>query len=79
MTRVLIEVSGGLVTNIMTDGEVRVNVLDHDNLEEPEDPEEEIESEDVEEFQCPDEITTREDLDAYLGKVIERYRKKEKP
>ena len=82
MTRVLIEVSGGLVTNIMADGEIMVNVIDHDNLEAEdlsEDLREEIESDEVREFQYPDEITTPEALNAYVEQVIELYKRKEKP
>jgi len=82
MTRVLIEVSGGLVTNIMADGEVRVNVIDHDNLKQedlPEDLDEEIELDDAREFQYPDEIRTPEALDVYIGDIIERYRSRENP
>ncbi len=79
MTRVLIEVSGGLVTNIIADAEVRVNVVDHDNLEEPDDPIEEMDLDDAKEFEHPDEITTPEALDAYLGNIIERYRTRENP
>lgn len=82
MTRVLIEVSGGLVTNIMADGEVMVNVIDHDSIEAediPEDLDEEVEIEDTRDFQYPDEITTPESLDAYIGDIIDRYKRKEKP
>jgi hypothetical protein len=81
MTRVLIEVSGGLVTNIMADGEVRVNVIDHDNLEQadlPEDLDEAIDIDDAREFQYPDEITTPEALDVYIEKVVDQYKEKEK-
>jgi hypothetical protein len=80
MTRVLIEVSGGLVTNIIADGEVRVNVIDHDSLDPedlPEDISEEVEIEDIREFQYPDEIRTPEALDVYIGDIIERYRSRE--
>jgi hypothetical protein len=82
MTRVLIEVSGGLVTNIMADGEVVVNVVDHDSLEAEDLPEElpdETEIEDVRQFQVPDETMTPEALDSYIESVIDRYRRKEKP
>ncbi len=82
MTRVLIEVSGGLVTNIMADGEVVINVVDHDSLEAEDLPEEfpeETEIEDVRQFQHPDETTTPEALDSYIESVIDRYRRTEKP
>jgi hypothetical protein len=81
MTRVLIEVSGGLVTNIMADGEVVINVVDHDSLEAEDLPEEspdETEIEDVRQFQVPDETMTPEALDSYIESVIDRYRRKEK-
>ena len=82
MTRVLIEVSGGLVTNIMADGEVRVNVIDHDSLETeglPEELGEETELDDAGEFQSPDEIKTPEALDAYIKDIIDRFRTRENP
>jgi hypothetical protein len=82
MTRVLIEVSGGLVTNIMVDGEVRVNVIDHDSLDAEDLPEnlgEETELDDAREFQSPDEIRTPEALDAYITDIIDRYRTRENP
>ncbi len=77
MTRVLIEVRGGLVTNIMADAEVRVNVIDHDSLDPedvPDDVDEEIAFDDAREFQCPDGITTPDALDSYIEQVIEGYR-----
>jgi hypothetical protein len=82
MTRVLIEVNGGLVTNIMADGEVMVNVIDHDSIEVedmPEDLDEEVEIEDTRDFQHPDEITTPEALDAYIEDIIDRFRTRENP
>lgn len=82
MTRVLIEVSGGLVTNIVADGEVTVNVIDHDSLDPedlPEDLIEETKLEDIEGFQYPDEITTPEALDDYIARISEQYKRKEKP
>ncbi|MDA8239247.1 MAG: hypothetical protein M0Z67_02625 [Nitrospiraceae bacterium] len=82
MTRVLIEVSGGLVTNIMVDGEVMVNVIDHDSLDPedlPEDLSEEVEIDAVREFQSPDEIRTPDALDAYIEDIIDRYRTRENP
>jgi hypothetical protein len=82
MTRVLIEVGGGLVTNIVADGEVVVSVVDHDSLDPedlPEDLFDETEIEDVRQFEAPDETMTPEALDSYIESVIDRYRRKEKP
>ena len=82
MTRILIEVSGGLVTNIMADGEVMVNVIDYDSLDPedlPEDLSEKVEMEDIREFQYPDEIKTPEALDAYIEDIIDRFRTRENP
>lgn len=82
MTRILIEVSGGLVTNIMADGEIMVNVIDHDSLDPedlPEDLGEETELDDAGEFQYPDEIKTPEALDAYIEDIIDRFRTRENP
>lgn len=74
MTSILIEVSGGLVTNIMADGEVMVTVIDHDNFE-AEDLSEEEEPADAREFQYRYEITTPEGLDPYIEDIIDRYKK----
>lgn len=66
-TVILIEIRGGNIQNIIASSDIKVKILDHDNLESGD----EIETS----FYEADSIQTAEEIDEYFETELKKYQK----
>lgn len=68
---ILIEVNGGCIVNIMSTTDIKIKILDHDNLGSVDDVDAVIETS----FYEADSIETPEEIENYFNEEVKIYQK----